>query len=1253
MKHITILFNLLLFSFLLSTQIYAATYEDAEPTNDTCPGENLSTIVSGESIFTGTIEKQVGKGTGIDYSVMHIPNDGNITITWQSDDNADEASFLVGTSCDDDSYYDGSVRNATHTVSTFSVSANDVIYLKIYDGEGTGNATGGYSINITYNIATPSPGSNLGITKIDSDDPVQINGEFYYIIDVSNTGDSAATNVIVHDYMPTGMDMNETRTNEASGFWTCEQLAASHHVICTHNSEIPSGDTHTIYLHVNAPSTAGDVTNNVEVSDSNGSFDTASEETTITAEIPNADNLCYIENTLVSALNDDINASCQKEGNFFYGNIGGQDPCVAQVLIVKENNVSLDPITGLVVTKMYAPGLSSGSAEASGGIVLNGGAKTTLNFESYTSYQEGYVVQAFDGYLEDNNLSITDTGSDYNPNMNGIALYADYNISNEHHFGRIYACSGMSEGGIEMNFSADIIDTPIGTDAIMSGYYNSSLDTSNTGTNIKYIQTMVAATQTRTVEGLYLNDDGISIPYTPDNPDFNFIISPILANDNCNGGFETIYEPGTNQPAFIIVPPNAYSATGAITVPSTLRKSARMHLVAIDPESLSVEGQNCILSSSANGNFAGVPSCANSEVQYSDAFGQDAWDRCGISSGRPCDSNNHGVANVSDPSYNAATDSIYVNDYGCYLCTFNVQPTCTTDNFAIRADKFDMEMSHADAPNLLRAGEEYGVSLTARDALGNIQTDYTVIDHNFKSDLGTGSTRYFKDRTKDTSGLLQGTTDLNTTGIAYMVEGLSSLSTSNPGGAQEIVDVTYDDVGLINLEVYDQEWAAIDNDDTPMDCNSSEHTFICGDKNVTFIPHHFGFAELNITNHAGPDSNFTYIADNRGMPSTTPPARSPMAARVQTQIRALTKNDTITQNFKADDALYPYSEIDETARKYYENPVNVSFVVTVPTAGTNQYLYPDANESNTTTVYDPNLYNYIGFGRVGIDSQGSGTRDILWNESNFPLDFNFRRDINEPANPFDVNGTYLKSIKIISHYVDPDDTTKTADIKGSRLSEDSTCPLGEDGCVEDNADSNATFYYGRARPSQYFYDDVTDDSVNTPIAIDVYCDLTFAECSEKGIDTFNAQTNEIDWWLSLDHLENNTRHDGNVTLTVGAVTPAGTASVASTISADPAKVQIISSGIDPTVTVTATSADRPMTVDIELVHNMLPVTLSYYTATPPYTNSWLIYNANTLEIPSPFYKVRFIGTSDWAGHGDTGHVVGGSTNTKKNRRLGW
>jgi len=120
-------------------------------------------------------------------------------------------------------------------------------------------------------------------------------------------------------------------------------------------------------------------------------------------------------------------------------------------------------------------------------------------------------------------------------------------------------------------------------------------------------------------------------------------------------------------------------------------------------------------------------------------------------------------------------------------------------------------------------------------------------------------------------------------------------------------------------------------------------------------------------------------------PITTAPVRSPMAARIQTQIRALTKDGDITQNFRTEKTSPPYAPT-----LYYENDINVTMLVKVPSTGVNKYLYPDANESNITN-------SYIGFGRAGVDD--NGTRNVLWNESDFPLEFNFQREINKPANP--------------------------------------------------------------------------------------------------------------------------------------------------------------------------------------------------------------------------------------------------------------
>ncbi|HID94386.1 MAG TPA: hypothetical protein EYP60_09885 [bacterium (Candidatus Stahlbacteria)] len=607
-------------------------------------------------------------------------------------------------------------------------------------------------------------------------------------------------------------------------------------------------------------------------------------------------------------------------------------------------------------------------------------------------------------------------------------------------------------------------------------------------------------------------------------------------------------------------------------------------------------------------------------------FEQAIYDKCWNNNGNPC-----------HPSSGGVGDAPYDHEYGCYECSvgFTV-PVLSRDSFAVRPDKLDTNINHPDYPHLLRAGEDYSVSLTARDAESTtVTSNYTITDHNWVEDLNTSTIKYFKDDTEDTAGLLQGDADVNTSITAYSVAGLSSITTSGPatsGTADHIIPVSYSDVGKITLTIYDQNWSAVDIGDTPEDCDDSHaHTYICGELNVTFIPHHFSFAELNITNHAGPDSNFTYVADNRGMPSTgTLPTRSPMAARVQTRIEALSKNDTITENFR-------------TGNLYYENPISVTPIVKVPASGnTDGYLYPDANESNITT-------QLIGFGRTGLDD--NGTRNIVWDENTYPLDFNFQREINEPANPFDVNGSRL-SISLLSKYTDTTGLTTppTADINGSRAGANSdawAACASDDGCVQLDADNNVTFYYGRAQSSLFYYENIKESSIITPIAATVYCDPTIVNCTDFGIDT-GKTGNEENWYIVTGHNAN--RGDGNITIAAGTPLIEGSGSPTINGQANPntTNVMIVSNGEDRTVSVSSgNSPTLPMTVPLELIQDG-------DTAAPPYTNEWLIYNKDFPAPPTPFYKVQFLGgESEWTGVGETGYIVDINASRKKLKRLDW
>ena len=146
----------------------------------------------------------------------------------------------------------------------------------------------------------------------------------------------------------------------------------------------------------------------------------------------------------------------------------------------------------------------------------------------------------------------------------------------------------------------------------------------------------------------------------------------------------------------------------------------------------------------------------------------------------------------------------------------------------------------------------------------------------------------------------------------------------------------------------------------------------------------------------------------------------------------------------------------------------------------------------------------------------------------------------------------------------------------------------------------------------------------------VYCDQDYIDCSAiYGLDTTSSKTDEYNWYLSLGHAEN--QNGGNISL------------VANNGAAVTNQVNINTNGVNQNVLVSDNGViTRPLLVDID-----------FQTTLPTDTSKWIIYNESNDSVPSPLYRVRFIGQSDWAGHGDTGHVVDNNVSTKKNRRLSW
>jgi len=1175
-------------------------YAETEPNNACTEANPILSL----GVYTGSGTGSSSQGDR-DYFSFHVPADGTLKITIDNKTNRTlRYSELKNLPCPSSTPY--SIGNNASTLIEIPSTTAEKYFIYLEGSQK--NTANTYDISAEFIPNLPSEGSDLKVTKVANAEKVLIYNPFYYTVSVSNIGDQNVTDVNITDTLPDGMSADLDLTNTLTDQWTCmdadgQTAGRSTGVIrCMFSGTLDIGEVSIFNLHVYAPSTDGNITNTIEVSstlpDIDPSNNTYTETTEITNEVGTAEHLCYTERTEI--LNPNYASECEIKGNFYYGN-----GCEAYVLVREYNATTV--LSDIKVYKMYAPEIKGGScnytASTSGG-ASSGQCNDITNLTEYGSYTQGYAVDIDQNLVNTVEILLHDSSTYNQPRIDGIALFGDYMTEpGFHHTGRIYECNGTSEGGVIITSSADLVDTPI--DGSNAAAYNASL--ADAEGSLKFIQTMVAGTPSREVTGVHLNLAGEAVPYETDTT-IPYAIVPYMSNDQCTMTMGNIIDPSTGQQLVLDVPDEQISATGSMIVPTAVSRASRMQLIFVDPNSLSLEGQQCLANSSTIGNFARLAQCVNSEVQYKTAFGQDAWDRCGNSSGRPCLSQNNGSADPSDPTFDPATDSIYVNQLGCYMCTFNIQPACTTDNFAVRPDRMEIGITHSDAPDLLRAGQEYSVSLTARYPTDGIYSNgsaipadtvvsgYTVNDHNYNSDLGSDVIRYFKDGSPDTEGLLIGTSEVNTSRTAFMVGGLSSLSTSGPvttsGMPDETLGIHYTDVGTVEFNIYDREWAAIDNDDTPMDCNTSHaHTYICTHDQLTFIPHHFSVENIVLRNHR--DGNFTYLSNDLNM-----------SAHVEATIAARNSQGGITENFRE-------------GNLFYENPVTVDLNVTDWNASA-QNRHP---LDNTVDIKDINASELLGFGG---DDEANGTHAITYASQR--LLFNYQRNNNQPVNPFKVPESDI-NISVASTY---EASGKTAIIIGSGVEKD---------------DRNATFYFGRAKASQELYD-VEGTVADTPITVQIYCSNSHL-FQPANNDLFNGatlyctsflsdailylgQTDLNDWWLSLGH--NEALGDGNIMLQDPvAVLGSGSGSVDNDVN--------IINGVDNTIQVTHQSGSLPITYDILL-------------DTP--TDSWLIYNAESPTLPpNPFYKVRFTGDSGWAGVGKTGHVLDINASTTETKRLKW
>ena len=623
------------------------------------------------------------------------------------------------------------------------------------------------------------------------------------------------------------------------------------------------------------------------------------------------------------------------------------------------------------------------------------------------------------------------------------------------------------------------------------------------------IKTKISNKGSYNFETVYLGDDTVGVEvYAPPSGTFDTMpltVEITLSDSNCTSDIPLTSENGDPYGwAEIEVGTSSAVTINPVTFPAIAMSDARLKFKAVDWNSLFASfgvSTSCSVSSTT-GSLCGVPSCLGSATQAETAFPIDATDpddaaanqhileECygqatagdgSIGTNSPCNGTNYNGSCGGTNDTKTILPDKYSTTTGCLACILDKlsTPTCSVDHFAIRPEKFNLSSTHANMPSLVRAGQDYNLTVTATD----YDIDPLILtptqDYNQSSDnLDTSGLTKWENSPRVINNSLNGAASLGDFNIT------NGTSTYN-GTSGEVASFSYTDVGFITLSVQDTNWSSIDSEDTAGDC-TSDGRYICGDKNITVIPHHFSLQDVNLSNNNGLPGTFTYIANLDDTNQST----FSMAARVQVTIVAQNESNGTTLNF-------------QTGAAFYENQVTLDLNASNLNHG----------DANATSI----LNALLGFG-TGTDTNGTKTI-VTHDDTNLSvvLRFNFPRDVNNSLNPFQVFASDV-NLSITSTYtqaaVGAYDTT--ANIIGSNVG------LG---------DGNATIIYGRTNgPNQRF----VGPTGNAFIYYEAHCngtDTVGITCNKSllpnGVDS--NSTNDPRWFK-------NTLHDVAISGNVGSVT---------------------------------------------------------------------------------------------------------------------
>ncbi len=1106
-----------------------------------------------------------------------------------------------------------------------------------------------FSISLLW--AGPSP--DLTIKKVASPQYIEGDSTINYFIVITNTSNAnnppdyniTVTDNIDEDFLDgtntTLADYNLTIIDDGNLSCAIDINNSNGEIIC--DGLMIGGGARVIQYSLRAPNHPTQITNTASLTVTGFNDFNIFSSVTVTV-FPSFENLDYVRDLCYEA--PEFDQTCFRAGGFYYGS-----NCDTSVVIRNQKGNDLRAVQifkAYTSTEIYKDDCYvDTNTDANATCTTNQTLDELLHVQSST-----YLENAFETVLNfnfgdiapDENHTIFDINarSIENPNNNAdqsidyIVLIAQYqrdditNINEDNTTTNtveeyIYPCDSgygippkiVQTTAMQVN-DVDMSSATLSTlnQAVYIPYGSSGNGYKKVGTKIVKQPFVMGLTyldsdgNPSTYTGVYLDAQGNS-----DTIDASVLINYPGGDENHDALWAGKFAPATTSMLTLTETDNALITTQEYPQINEAFRDATLEIKFTDYSNFFNElgGYNCSTSVTQS-SLCLVPACLNSDVKILEIFPIESYPKVAVcvygdgGGAAPCDSNAYtghcgGIKETISPAD-------YNHDLGCAECLADATtPISTSDTFAVRPYSYSYSIINDDGDDPYRAGKNYPIEINATTADNDDpQSDF------YRTDLvGYNPPTVIAAIGLDYNASLSCPYDTNESqsiNFGILAGGDDNADATLGGYADNDINyIKYSNVGVTTLTIMDQEWTLVDQNGTDTDnyeCLFDDNiTDPSGDpfgrvgcrlmlqEPMTFVPHHFGISAA-LTNH-NTIANFTYLNDfnaTGGNPN--------MGAALDINITAVNQDGNTTTNY-IDGCYARNNDLNLTFDPFYTAPLTkiLYYHVADGNISGDDLNTPGLNfsisgpwESTQASGFEPNA------------PDGNGT-----NYSEYKL--NFDRNIDQVVQAFAMNLTDVNM-------------TDADNVEGNQ-----TGITGQ----------TAFMHYAKARPSvgiSLTYTTKAEVAL-TPILIHVYCDtggafsLDYVSCTDLGITSSGA------WGISSGHNAN--IGDGNVTLKVidppvDVVEGSGTPSLAYT------KISIIADGKDDNLTVNrGPNPTFPLTVNIKL------------DAT---SDAWLIHNPFSLPIyPSPFYKVKFISPSIWAGPGGTGSVVDTEVNTNSNKRSNW